>query len=191
MKGRNIILAIRMRSLVAAILLVCVMGMTYIPSFWTLVYPIYYYPVIQREARTVHVDPFLVASLVRVESHFREDDISHAGAIGLMQLMPDTASWIAQRIGMKRYSRADLATPSVNVRLGSWYVMYLIRTFHGNLPEAVAAYNAGPNRVRRWLRNGTWSGEEMTINDIPVRETRHFVARVLYTFETFTRFYGS
>ncbi|PWI58130.1 hypothetical protein BM613_05070 [Sulfoacidibacillus thermotolerans] len=178
-----------MRTLVAAALLVGVVSITFIPSFWNLVYPIYYYPVIQREAQVAQVDPFLIAALVRVESHFREDDISHAGAIGLMQLMPDTASWAAQKIGMKKYTRADLALPSINIRLGSWYMAYLLRMFHGNLPEALAAYNAGPNRVRRWLRKGVWSGEEMTINDIPVRETRHFVARVLYTYETFSRFY--
>ncbi len=188
--GRNFIFAVRMRTLVATALLVGVVVMTFISPFWKLVYPIYYYPVIQHEANLSRVNPLLVAAFVRVESHFREDDVSHAGAIGLMQLMPGTASWAAQKMDMSKYSRADLASPSVNVRLGSWYVAYLLQMFHGNLPEAIAAYNAGPNRVQRWLSNGTWSGEEMTINDIPVRETRHFVARVLYTFETFSRFYG-
>lgn len=178
-----------MRVWAALILLVAVIWATFLPGFRFLVYPIYYYPIIQREATLVKVNPLLVASVVRVESHFREDDVSHAGAIGLMQLMPNTAVWIAQRIGQPSPTASDLAQPALNVRLGSWYVSYLLQMFHGNLSESVAAYNAGPNRVQRWLKTGAWSGSEVTIEDIPVRETRHFVARVLYTYHVFSRFY--
>ena len=180
---------VRIRAIAASILLVALIFVLYVPAFWRTVYPIHYYSLIQRESRVVKVNPLLVAALVRVESHFQEDDVSHAGAVGLMQLMPQTASWAAGKIGMKLHGRIDLSEPALNVRLGSWYIAYLIKMFHGQLPEAIAAYNAGPNRVERWIRDGTWSGDEVAVADIPLRETRHFVARVLYTYQIFKRFY--
>ncbi|KUO97189.1 hypothetical protein ATW55_12140 [Ferroacidibacillus organovorans] len=159
------------------------------PTFLQFVYPISYQPIIEREATLAKVDPNLVAAITRVESHFREDDISHAGAVGLMQLLPGTASWIAVQIGMPRPTALQLAQPSINIRLGSWYISYLLKMFHGRLPEAIAAYNAGPNRVSGWLQSNVWSGDEVSIEDIPVLETRHFVARVLYTYRLFHQLY--
>lgn len=188
MAGRPIV-AVRKRVLLTVAALAGVVLMTFLPPFWRTVYPIYYYPAIQNGARAARVDPLLVAALARVESHFREDDVSHAGAVGLMQLMPKTAVWLSGRLGWPKPSVAQLADPLVNVRLGSQYIAYLLQMFHYHLPEAIAAYNAGPNRVAAWLASGTWSGDEVTIEDIPVQETRHFVARVLYTYQMFHRFY--
>lgn len=215
--GRTRILAVRARTLLAVCGLVAVITLMFSTAFWRQIYPIFYYPIIQTEATQMNVNPLLIAAVVRVESHFREDDISHAGAIGLMQLMPDTAIWIARKIGQPlpgvsatsagisgasggnviaaltpAQSKAiilALSDPQINVRLGSWYVAYLLRMFHGDLPEAVAAYNAGPNRVQGWLKQGVWSGDEVTGDDIPVRETRHFLARVMYTYGMFERHY--
>jgi soluble lytic murein transglycosylase len=180
-----------LRPVVAGILLAILLAVLFTPSFWRTVYPIRYQPQIAAGARAAHVDPLLVAAIVRVESHFREDDVSHAGAIGLMQLMPTTASWVAGRIGLRLSgtSLPHLSQPALNVRLGAYYLAYLLQTFQGNLPEAVAAYNAGPNRVEQWLRAGVWSGDEIAVADIPVRETRHFVWRVMYTYEVYQRFY--
>lgn len=188
-RGGGVGFTVRIRAIAAFVLLVALISLLNVPAFWKTVYPIYYYPMIQRESRAVNVNPLLVAALVRVESHFQEDDVSHAGAVGLMQLMPQTASWAAGEIGMKLRGPIDLSEPTLNVRLGSWYIAYLIKLFHGQLPEAIAAYNAGPNRVEHWLKDGAWSGDEVALADIPVRETRHFVARVLYTYQIFRRFY--
>ena len=188
-KLRPWVIVIGVKPIVALVLLVGVMILLFTPAFWRDVYPIRYYRTIEREALIMHVNPLLVASVVRVESHFHEDDISHAGAMGLMQLMPGTAQWVAKEINMPKIHAADLAQPDLNIRLGSWYLSYLLRQYHGSLPEAIAAYNAGPNRVNAWLAKGVWSGSELTIYDIPVRETRHFVERVLYTFGIFRRFY--
>ncbi|MCY0902455.1 MAG: lytic transglycosylase domain-containing protein [Firmicutes bacterium] len=202
--GRARFFVVRMRSVLALLGLVIVLFVACTPAFLRRVYPIYYYPVIQQEASRMHVDPLLIAAVVRVESHFREDDVSHAGAVGLMQLMPNTARWIAGQMGQNGAPNqvseaqggealapgsADLANPQLNIRLGSWYMAYLLRFFHGRLPEAIAAYNAGPNRVLRWVQSDVWSGQEVTGDDIPVRETRHFLARVMYTYDIFKRFY--
>lgn len=187
--GRPWVVVIGFKSLLSLVLLIVLIGVLFTPAFWRNVYPIRYYPTIEREALISHVNPQLVAAVIRVESHFREDDVSHAGAIGLMQLMPDTATWIAKRTQMPDVTTLDLAQPTVNIRLGSWYLAYLLRHFNGNLPEAIAAYNAGPNRVRAWLESGVWNGTLVASENIPVRETRHFVERVLYTFQIFSRFY--
>ena len=188
MRRRHLII-VRLRALIAAVLLTLVVASLFVPTFWRVVYPIYYLPVIQKEATAANINPLLVAALVRVESNFHEDDISHAGAVGLMQLMPSTASWVAGQIGIPLSARPNLENPEMNVRLGSWYMAYLLHMFHDHLAEAIAAYNAGPNRVQRWLRDGVWSGDEVSGEDIPVLETRHFLARVLYTYQTFRRFY--
>jgi soluble lytic murein transglycosylase len=179
----------RRRIGVSLILLILLVIMMYVPSFWQTVYPIYFYPQIKRQAAISHVDPLLIAAVARVESHFREDDISHAGAIGLMQLMPATAKWLANQIGDTTFQVDQLMDPTVNIRMGSTYLRYLLRVFHGNLPEAIAAYNAGPNRVKRWIIEGKWSGDEISVQDIPVTETRHFVERVMFMVHVFHRFY--
>ena len=163
-------------------------------------YPISYQTTIQQAAGLSNVNPLLVASVIRVESKFHTEDVSHAGAIGLMQLMPETALWIAQQMKSSgqadKYritgtTNADLAVPEVNIRLGSWYLNYLYQRFQGNEVVAIAAYNGGPKRVQEWLDHGTWNGRLNTITDIPVGETRHFVDRVFYNYDLYKRIYGA
>lgn len=168
-------------------------------QFWRWMYPIGYQSTIQQAASISDVDPLLVASVIRVESKFQKGDVSHAGAIGLMQLMPKTAVWIASqmqqsgeagRYGITSSSADYLAVPQTNIRLGSWYLNYLYQTFNGNQVAAIAAYNAGPKRVQQWLSSKTWNGQLQTIMQIPVGETRHFVDRVFYNYNLYKRIYG-
>ncbi len=120
---------------------------------------------IRAHAAAAHLDPALVSSLIRAESRFRPAAVSPRGARGLMQLMPDTAAWIAGQTGT---SAPDLFDPETNLRLGTWYLHYLLGRF-GRLDRALAAYNAGPTRVEAWL-----AGEQ---KEFP--ETEAFVRRVL------------
>lgn len=164
-------------------------------------YPINYQSQIRSAASEAHVDPLLVASVIRVESKFKTTDVSHAGAVGLMQLMPGTAGWIEQKmkadknassknIGIGHVTRQQLANPSQNIRLGAWYIHYLTKQFNGNEVAAIAAYNAGPKRVGDWLAQKQWNGQLETIQQIPVGETRHFVDRVFYNYHLYGRIYG-
>ncbi|CAM3853560.1 lytic transglycosylase domain-containing protein [Alicyclobacillus pomorum] len=186
------------RVLLSIVLLVCVVWLITSNTFWRWMYPISYQNTIQSSASSAHVDPLLVASVIHVESKYKTQDVSHAGAIGLMQLMPDTAQWIAGKmsttgtyLGYNASSQnSDLAQPNLNIQLGCWYIRYLTDQFHGNQVAAIAAYNAGPKRVKEWLRDGTWNGELQTINSIPVGETRHFVDRVFYNYNLYKRIYG-
>lgn len=183
------------RIVVSVILLVAVVGLITSNRFWKWMYPIGYQTTIQASAKTNGLDPLLVASVIRVESQFHEGDVSHAGAIGLMQLMPDTAQWIAtqmpsQELARSRTSGAELASPDLNIQLGTWYIRYLTQQFNGNVVAAIAAYNGGPKRVKEWLADGTWTGKLQDITQIPVGETRHFVDRVFYNYDLYKRIYG-
>lgn len=182
------------RSILSVVLLVAVIALISSNTFWRWMYPIDYQADIQGAATAVQVDPLLVASVIRVESKFRTEDVSHAGAIGLMQLMPDTAGWIAQQINANTnlgMSGNHLADPTHNIMLGSYYIHYLTSRFSGNEVAAIAAYNAGPQRVSTWLSTGVWNGKLSTITDIPVGETRHFVDRVFYNYYLYRRIYGT
>ncbi|WP_245543308.1 lytic transglycosylase domain-containing protein [Kyrpidia tusciae] len=152
-------------------------------------YPLYYYDDIRAEASQYDLDPLLVAAVARVESSFAEDRVSKVGAVGLMQLMPDTARWIVQQPGAPRVSPDDLKNPKVSLAMGTWYLNYLIHRFQGNEVAAVAAYNAGPNRVQEWLQAGKWDGTLDGADRIPVGETRHFVQRVFFMFDRYKEIY--
>lgn len=154
-----------------------------------MMYPLYYYDDIRQEASRYDLDPLLVAAVVRVESSFVGDRVSPVGAVGLMQLMPDTARWIAEQPGAPKVSPEDLTDPKTSLAMGTWYLNYLTHRFRGNTVAAVAAYNAGPNRVERWLQEGQWDGTLEHADQIPVGETRHFVQRVFYNFERYKEIY--
>ncbi|WP_067624069.1 lytic transglycosylase domain-containing protein [Alicyclobacillus acidiphilus] len=190
------------RSILAAVLLVVVLVIISTNAFWRMMYPIHYQANIQSASASAQVDPLLIASIIRVESKFRSTDVSHAGAVGLMQLMPQTAEWINQTIREQKTGSGaamnklpsdakTLASPQYNILIGSWYVKSLINQFHGNQTAAIAAYNAGPRRVSTWLAQGVWNGRLLDITQIPVGETRHFVDRVFYNYALYRKIYGN
>lgn len=114
-----------------------------------LLYPLSYSEEIERWTSAYSIDAFLVASLIRAESHFRTHAVSSVGAMGLMQIMPATGEWIAGKIDIDGFTADKLNSPETNIRLGVWYLRYLIDRF-GDVDTALAAYNAGPGNVERW-----------------------------------------
>ncbi|BCJ88036.1 lytic transglycosylase domain-containing protein [Effusibacillus dendaii] len=177
------------RYLLVAVILITLLTMLASKPILKWMYPLYHYDVIRENGLAYNVDPLLIAAIVHVESKFQETNVSRAGAVGLMQLMPDTAEWISQQSGILYQSQTDLAQPGVNIKLGSWYVAYLEKRFNGNRVAAIAAYNSGPNRVDNWLKSGTWDGTLEHLDQIPVGETRHYVQRVLYNYERYKEIY--
>jgi peptidoglycan lytic transglycosylase len=133
---------------------------------------------IRREAADKHLDPALVAGVIYAESKFNPST-SSAGALGLMQLLPSTAHFIAQRTGGTRFTTEDLATPDVNIAYGSWYLRYLLDRYDENVVLALAAYNGGETNVARWLADAKARGRAFGVQDIPFAETRAYVDRVL------------
>jgi soluble lytic murein transglycosylase len=96
----------------------------------------------------------------------------------MMQLMPETARFIAQRSGGTAFTIADLSTPAVNIAYGSWYLRYLLQQFDGDETRALAAYNGGVGNVNRWVAEAEAAGHAFSVADIPFPETRAYVERV-------------
>jgi soluble lytic murein transglycosylase len=152
--------------------------------------PLRHEDVIRQQAADKHLDPTLIAGVIYVESHFR-DQTSHAGAKGLMQLMPSTADYIARKSGGTSFQQGDLATPQVNIAYGSWYLRYLLQKYHGNELLSLAAYNAGEGKVDEWWSAASARGEHFDVaRHIPFPETRDYVTRVLTARRDYRRQYA-
>jgi soluble lytic murein transglycosylase len=141
--------------------------------------PLRHEDVIRQQAKDKNLDPTLIAGVIYVESRFR-DQTSHAGAKGLMQLMPSTADYIARKSGGTQFVEGDLADPQINISYGSWYLRYLLQRYHGNVALALAAYNAGEGKVDEWWLDAADRGEKFAVaRHIPFPETREYVSKVL------------
>jgi peptidoglycan lytic transglycosylase len=152
------------------------------PGWWVrLWYPLKYGAIVRGHARNYHLDPALLAAVIYQESKFRPRVTSDSGAIGLMQLLPDTAKGIAIHTGGTRFRVDDLLDPEINVRYGSWYLRHLLDKY-GDERTALAAYNAGQQNVDEWRRDG---------KGIAFGETRHYVDRVEHLKTLYRRGYGS
>ena len=142
-------------------------------------YPLEYEQIVRGHARNYQLDPALVAAVIYQESKFRADAKSDAGAIGLMQLQPETAKGIAIRTGGSRFQTSDLYNPEINVRYGSWYLRHLLDKYDEE-KTALAAYNAGQRNVDEWRAAG---------KGIQFSETRAYVDRVEELKEVYRRAY--
>ena len=151
--------------------------------------PLRHDDIIRQQAHDKDLDASLIAGVIFAESHFR-DQTSHAGAKGLMQLMPDTADFIAQKSGGIAFRQQDLATPQVNIAYGSWYLRYLLDRYEGSEPLALAAYNAGHGTVDGWLADAAANDREFKVADIPYPETRAYVTKVLDARRDYRREYA-
>jgi soluble lytic murein transglycosylase len=150
--------------------------------------PLRHDDIIRQQAEDKDLDPALIAGVIFAESHFR-DQTSHAGAKGLMQIMPETADYIAEKSGGIAFEQGDLATPQVNIAYGSWYLRHLLDKYDGREVLALAAYNAGQGNVDDWLARA--DGAHLRPTDIPYPETRHYVAKVLDARDDYRREYAS
>ena len=133
--------------------------------------------VVQR-ANAIGLDPAYVYGLIRQESRFVMDARSHVGASGLMQVMPATARWTANKIGLSNFKAEQITELDTNILIGTAYLKFALDDFGGSLPLAAAAYNAGPSRARAW-RNGPRLAGDVWAENIPFDETRDYVQRVL------------
>lgn len=148
-------------------------------------YPLYYTEAIRKNAAEFHLAPALVAAVIRNESSFRPTVESSVGARGLMQLMPDTAEWIAHKLKVDNYSFEMMKDPETNIRFGCWYLNYLSSLFNSDPWCVVCAYHAGQGEVSSWLANPLYSSDHKTLNrdSLPEGPTKQYAGRV-------TRDYG-
>jgi soluble lytic murein transglycosylase len=134
--------------------------------------PLRHEDIIRQQAADKDVDASLIAAVIYAESRFR-DQTSHAGARGLMQITPATANEIERLSGGTTFRLDDLADPEINIRYGTFYLHELLSRYDGNEVAALAAYNAGPTQTDEW------GGADLTVDAIPLDETRGYVADVL------------
>jgi soluble lytic murein transglycosylase len=154
------------------------------------IFPLGYWNLIREHAARDNLDPYLLAALIAQESGFIPDIRSPANATGLMQLMPGTAQRYARKLGLAPYSPALLTRPDANVRLGVAYFADLMQEF-GKAHLALASYNAGESRVRRWIAERQNLSPDEFIEDIPFPETQNYVKKILGAAENYRRVYGS
>ena len=154
-------------------------------------HPLLHPELIEQYAAAQGLDPALVAAIVLCESSFDARAESRLGARGLMQLMEDTASWIAHRLGEDGadYSFDLLYDPSVNIRFGTWYLGYLSQRFSGDETKIVCAYHAGQGNVDKWLANPDYSSDGVTLEVIPTEDTATYASRVLRARDVYRKYY--
>jgi soluble lytic murein transglycosylase len=159
-------------------------------AFWEMLYPFAWRAEVTDAAQRVGVDPFLVAAVVREESSYYPRAVSRAGARGLMQLMPGTAQPMAALRGWSFRGGDLLDEPEANIELGVNFLAGLLRGF-GDPRLALAAYNAGPRRARQWWQARRSDDLEVFVEQIPFDETRHYVKRVMLSWDEYRRIYGN
>jgi soluble lytic murein transglycosylase len=146
-------------------------------AMWQALYPRAQWPVITQAAARAGLDPYLMAGLIREESRFDPSAVSAAGAYGLMQLMPGTAQSTARSLGMAAPDQRGLVDPATNITLGAGVLKAELVRF-GRSDLALAAYNAGPNLVRRWMRDHPGADADTFVETIPYGETRGYIKTV-------------
>ena len=153
-----------------------------------LLYPTKYSEYVDRYSEEYELDKAVIYAVIKAESSFDADNRSRTGARGLMQIMPETAEWIAGKLGDKELDPKNLTDPETNIEMGCWYLQFLKERFDNNLPVMMAAYNAGHNKVRSWLDDPQYSdGENLT--NIPYPETENYVKKVTKAYEEYQNLY--
>jgi len=147
-------------------------------------YPLSYREEIEKYAKQYELDPARVAAVIYCESSFQPEAVSSAGALGLMQIMPETGTWIAKKLDESgTYTDERLFEPELSIRYGCWYLNYLDGRYDGDLTKATAAYHAGGSRVDEWLTDKEYSQDGVTLAYIPYDSTRAYVANVKSAYE--------
>ena len=160
-------------------------------KYWEALFPKPYWSDLKRSSAANGLDPYLVASLIRQESEFNPNAVSRANAVGLMQLLPKTGKAVAKEVKLKRYSASQLYTPAVNMQLGTRYFRGMVDRFGGSFEYALAAYNAGSDRVDEWLAQGKYRDPQEFVESIPFTETREYVQAILRNASVYKQLYGT
>lgn len=170
-------------------------------------YPFRFRDEIVTYAKQNGLDPLFVAAVIKNESRFNPSAVSRRGAVGLMQIMPETGRWVASQLGFADFEVDMLRDPATNIMIGTWYLAELKREFGGKFVLVVAAYNAGRGNVRQWVkRSGTviepspdvgldvWPGpdvsEDFPLSEIRIGETRAYVRDVLSSLRRYRELYS-
>ncbi len=160
-------------------------------EYWDALFPRPYWSDLKKFSVANGLDPYLVASLIRQESEFNPVAVSRANAVGLMQLLPRTGKLVAHQVAMKRYNPSQLYTAPVNLELGTRYFRGMVDQFGGSFEQALAAYNAGSDRVIEWMGQGKYRDAAEFVESIPFTETREYVQAIMRNASVYRQLYGA
>lgn len=145
---------------------------------------------VERSSKEFGVDEALIYSVIKNESGFRPEVESHAGAVGLMQLMPSTFDWLQEKLdGEITHDVTALKNPDINIRYGTYFLSILLERYGGDIRTVSAAYNAGTSAVDGWLGDAQYSSNGTTLTRIPYDETSHYADKVEKTYEMYKKLY--
>ena len=159
--------------------------------YWEALFPKAYWNDLQKYSMANGLDPYLVASLIRQESEFNAAAVSRANAVGLMQLLPNTGRTVAKQVNLKGYKAPQLYDPAVNLELGTRYFKDMVDQYNGRFEYALAAYNAGSDRVSDWLGEGHFRDVPEFVESIPFTETREYVQAILRNASVYRQLYAT
>ena len=162
-----------------------------IETFYKNRYPLVHKETVEKYCDLYGVDEYLVQAVIRAESFFNENAVSKKGAIGLMQIMPETGSWVAKKLNLENFTTEDLFDPEKNIMIGVWYISFLTDKFKGNLDNVIAAYNAGPSNVSKWLSTEDTSSDGENLIDIPFGETKKYSEKVKLAYDMYLKIYSA
>lgn len=160
-------------------------------EYWEALFPRPYWPDLKKFSEKNGLDPYLVASLIRQESEFNPLAVSRANAVGLMQLLPKTGKVVAREEHVKHYNASQLYTPAMNLQLGTRYFRGMVDQFGGSFEHALAAYNAGSDRVQEWMGQGPYRDSPEFVESIPFTETREYVQAIMRNASVYRQLYGN
>lgn len=152
-----------------------------------LIYKTPYRSIVKSASKDFAVKESIIYAVMKAESGFRVGIVSSKGAVGLMQVLPSTAEFVAEKRGQK-FNEESLIYPAVNIEYGAWYLSYLLSKFTEK--TAIAAYNAGEGKVRSWLKNPKYSTDGKNLDVIPYRETSAYVRRVYKNISKYNKYHG-
>ncbi len=148
-----------------------------------------YRDLIERYAAQYGVEPAYIAAVILRESSYDPNAVSYANARGLMQLMPDTGTWMAEKAGLADYTLESLFDPEINIRLGTRYIDYLAGKFDGDPVLIACGYHAGAGNVSAWLQKYSEDGKTLAVDEIPMEDTRSYAGKVLNAYAIYQQFY--
>ncbi|MBE6692035.1 MAG: lytic transglycosylase domain-containing protein [Ruminococcaceae bacterium] len=172
---------------IIALVIFAVAAIKIIPYIKKDLYPREYSEYVTLYSKEYNVPEHLIYAVIHSESGFDKDAVSSVGAMGLMQLMPDTFQWIAKRIDVD-FENLDITDPETNIKCGTYYLNYLYQRFE-NWQTCLAAYNAGPNKVANWLLDSRYSDDGKSLKNIPITETYNYVNRVFSAEKEYIKLY--
>lgn len=152
-------------------------------------YPVKYMDQILEYSAAYGVDPYIVMSIIKVESNFNSNAVSHKKATGLMQITEGTSLWISSKLDIDNYDYSLLKDPSLNIKMGSFYISYLLEMYEGRLECALAAYNAGFNNVDKWLADSEYSKDGRVLSRVPYPETERYIDKVKNNYKIYKFLY--